>query len=333
MTLQDHPPAGPGDATVPLALCLPGVEVEALTPDRLLLGRRDAPVHGWRRAVYRLSWGRVHPPESAGASRRRELISRVRTPVAGGHHRVAVLSLKGGVGKTTTAVGLGSALAAVRGDRVIAMDANPDHGTLSEKVRVETPASVRDLLQMAAGQTPRYADVRAFTSQSVSSRLEILASSRDPELSEAFSDEDYLAVAELLENYYSICITDCGTGLLHSAMGAVLELADQIVLVTIPSVAAARSASTTLDWLEAHDHGHLARSATVALSSIRPGGGAGVDVGALREHFDRRCRAVVDVPFDPHLAEDAEVELDLLAPATREAFLVLAATVGDGFGG
>ncbi|MFG1998536.1 AAA family ATPase [Spirillospora sp. NPDC048911] len=303
---------------------------DALTPDRLLPGRRDVPEHGWRRAVHRLSRGLVHPPESAAETRRRELVARVRTPVAGGHHRVAVLSLKGGVGKTTTTVGLGAALASMRGDRVIAIDANPDHGTLSEKVRKETSASVRDLLAMASQKTPRYADVRALTSQS-GSRLEILASARDPELSRAFTDEDYRVVVGLLESYYSICITDCGTGLLHSAMRAVLDLADQIVLVTIPSVAAARSASATLDWLEAHGRDHLARSATVALSSIRPGRGTGVDVGALRAHFDQRCRAVVDVPFDAHLAADAEVDLDLLAPGTRDAFLMLAATVADGF--
>src|SRR2546430_12920793 len=78
--------------------------------------------------------------------RRRDLINRVRTPVAGGHHRVAVLSLKGGVGKTTTAVGLGATLATLRGDRVIAVDANPDRGTLSDKVRLETAATIRDLL-------------------------------------------------------------------------------------------------------------------------------------------------------------------------------------------
>ncbi|MFP3966886.1 MinD/ParA family protein [Actinomadura fulvescens] len=306
----------------------PGVG-DALTPDRLLPGRRAVPEQGWRRTVHRLSGGLVHPRESAAEGRRRELLARVRTPVASGHHRVAVLSLKGGVGKTTTAVGLGSALAVVRGDRVIAVDANPDHGTLAEKVRPETAASVRDLLAMAH-RTPRYADVRACTSQSVSSRLEVLASARDPEVSEAFADEDYRAVVRLLENHYSICITDCGTGLLHSAMGAVLELTDQIVLVTIPSVAAARSASATLDWLEAHGRGRLARSATVALCSIRPGG-TQIDVHALRSHFERRCRAVVAVPFDAHLAEDAEIDLDLMGAGTREAFLRLAATVGDGF--
>jgi MinD-like ATPase involved in chromosome partitioning or flagellar assembly len=332
-----EPPPDSADATIPLSAYLPEMVAEtgltdALTPDRLLRGRRTAPEHGWRRLVHRLTRGRVSPPESAAETRRRELVTRVRTPVAGGHHRVAVLSLKGGVGKTTTAVGLGSALASIRGDRVIAVDANPDHGTLSEKVRMETPASVRDLLaEMSGVVSPRYADVRAFTSQSISSRLEILASARDPALSEAFTAEDYRNAARLLEHFYSICVTDCGTGLLHSAMGAVLELADQVVLVTIPSVASARSASATLDWLEAHGHTRLAQSATVVLSSIRPGRDEGVDTEALRRHFDKRCQAVVSVPYDPHLAQDAEVDVNLLRPGTREAFLTLAATVGDGF--
>jgi Mrp family chromosome partitioning ATPase len=200
-----------------------------LTPEFLLPGRRRAPVHGWRRVVYQATGGLMRVPASAAELRRRDMINRVRTPVAGGHHRVAVLSLKGGVGKTTTTVGLGSTLASLRGDRVIAVDANPDRGTLSDKVRLETAATVRDLLN-ERGQISRYADVRAFTSQAPS-RLEMLASDRDPTVSVAFSDQDYSLVAQVLEHYYSICITDCGTGLLHSAMAAVLRLADQIVLV------------------------------------------------------------------------------------------------------
>ncbi|MFD0656929.1 MinD/ParA family ATP-binding protein [Thermocatellispora tengchongensis] len=174
----------------------------------------------------------IKPGESPEVRRRRELIARARTPVATGHHRVAVLSLKGGVGKTTSTVGLGATLAQVRGDRVIAVDANPDRGTLSDKVVLETSATVRDLLN-ERGQIKRYVDIRAFTSQAPS-RLEILASDRDPSVSEAFSAADYQAVAQVLENFYSICITDCGTGLLHSAMSGVLGLADQLVLVSSP---------------------------------------------------------------------------------------------------
>ena len=302
---------------------------DSLTSEALLHGKRAAPGAGWRRTIFKATGGLVRVGESAAEQRRRELVWRVRTPVAGGHHRVAVMSLKGGVGKTTTTVGLGATLATLRGDRVIAVDANPDRGTLSDKVRLETAATVRDLLN-ERGQVRRYADVRAFTSQAPS-RLEVLASDRDPAVSVAFSEEDYFDVARVLEHYYSICITDCGTGLLHSAMAGVLRLADQIVLVSSPSVDGARSASATLDWLDAHDYGDLVRNAVVVLSTVRPRSKSTVDLDRLEQHFAARCRAVVRIPYDPHLEEGAEVELEQLSPATTEAYLRLAATVGDGF--
>jgi MinD-like ATPase involved in chromosome partitioning or flagellar assembly len=302
---------------------------DSLTAEALLHGKRTAPGSGWRRTVYRATGGLVRVGESAGMQRRRELVWRARTPVAGGHHRVAVMSLKGGVGKTTTTVGLGATLATLRGDRVIAVDANPDRGTLSDKVRLETAATVRDLLNERQ-QVHRYADVRAFTSQA-SSRLEVLASDRDPGVSVAFSDADYRDVARVLEHYYSICITDCGTGLLHSAMGGVLALADQIVVVSSPSVDGARSASATLDWLDAHGYSDLVRNAVVVLSTVRPRSKSTVDLDRLEQHFAARCRDVVRVPYDPHLEEGAEVELEQLSAATTEAYLRLAATVGDGF--
>ena len=333
---QYAPPSG-GEQGPPLAP-LPdayapqpegGQTADSLSADMLLRGRRHAPSGGWRRAVYKASGGVIHPGESPQELRRRELLARARTPVAGGHHRVAVMSLKGGVGKTTTTVGLGATLASLRGDRVIAVDANPDRGTLSDKVRLETATTVRDLLNEHA-QIQRYADVRAYTSQS-SSRLEVLASDRDPAVSEAFSEEDYRTVAHVLEHFYSICLTDCGTGLLHSAMAGVLGLANQLVLVSSPSVDGARSASATLDWLEAHHYGDLVRNGVVVLSMVRSRSRSTVDLDRLQAHFESRCRAVVRIPYDPHLEEGAEVELDQLSAATQDAYLVLAATVGDGF--
>jgi MinD-like ATPase involved in chromosome partitioning or flagellar assembly len=305
------------------------VTADNLTTELLLPGRHKAPSGGWRRAIFEVTGGLLRPPESAAERRRRELIIRASTPVRGGHHRVAVLSLKGGVGKTTTTVGLGSTLASLRGDRVIAVDANPDRGTLSDKLRLETTATVRDLVS-ERDHIQRYADVRAYTTQAAS-RLEVLTSDRDPTVTVAFSGEDYRHICQVLEQYYSICITDCGTGLLHSAMAGVLRLADQIVLVSSPSVDGARSASATLDWLQAHGYGDLVRHAVVVLSVIRPRGKSAVDLERLEQHFAARCRTVVRVPYDPHLAEGAEVELGLLNRATADAYLMLAAEIGDGF--
>jgi len=317
---------GPGDRPAWQA-----ESADSLTADLLLPGRHAAPPPGWRRRLYRITGGLVRAPQSAAERRRRDLIMRARTPVAAGHHRIAVLSLKGGVGKTTTTVGLGATLASLRGDRIIAVDANPDRGTLSDKLRLETAATVRDLLN-EADQIQRYADVRAYTTQAVSG-LEVLASDRDPTVSVAFGAQDYEDVARILGHYYSVCVTDCGTGLLHSAMAGVLRLADQIVLVSSPSVDGARSASATLDWLAAHQYGDLVRGAVVVISAIRPRSKSAVDLARLEQHFAARCRAVVRIPYDAHLSEGAEVELGQLSRATADAYLVLAAEVGDGFSG
>jgi MinD-like ATPase involved in chromosome partitioning or flagellar assembly len=305
----------------------PPPTVDQLTAQSLLRQRRPTPQTGWRRAVYNISAHTVNPGQSSEDRRRQELIARASVPVPG-CYRIAVISLKGGVGKTTTTVTLGATLASLRGDRVIAVDANPDRGTLSGKIPLETVATVRNLLNDVS-QIQHYFDVRRYTSQSAD-RLEVLASESDPAVSTAFSEADYRTVAAVLERFYNIVLTDCGTGLLHSAMAGVLDLADQIVLVSSGSVDGARSASATLDWLEAHGRGELVRNSVAVINSVRPKSG-GVDLDRLEAHFAARCRAVTRIPYDPHLEEGAEVDLGELSAASRSALLELAAAVADAF--
>ena len=287
------------------------------------------PQSGWRKAVYVGSGKLVNPGESPADVQRRDLIARVNQPLRG-CYKIAMLSLKGGVGKTTVTTSLGSTFASLRGDRVVAVDANPDRGTLSQKIPIETTATVRHLLRDSARIT-RYSDVRSYTSQG-SSRLEILASEQDPAVSEAFSEDDYRRTVNLLEHFYNIVLTDCGTGLMHSAMKGVLDVADALVVVSSGSVDGARSASATLDWLEAHGYGELVKRSVAVINSVRPKGGS-VDLDKLSAHFGAKVRAVCRIPFDPHLEEGAEIELDRLSGDTRLALLDLAATVADGFGG
>jgi len=299
-----------------------------LSSARLLRPAKRPPQSGWRRMIYVLSGRLVNPGESPSDVRRRELVARIHQPLLG-CYKIAMLSLKGGVGKTTMTATLGAIFASLRGDRVVAVDANPDRGTLSQKIPLETSATVRHLLRDAQ-RVRRYTDVRAYTSQGPS-RLEVLASEQDPAVSEAFSEDDYRRTVTLLEHFYNIVLTDCGTGLMHSAMYGVLGLADQLVIVSSGSIDGARSASATMDWLDAHGHGEMVASAVVVINSVRRAAG-GVDLDRVAEHFAARCRAVVRVPFDPHLEEGAEVDLYRLEPTTRLALLELGAAVADGFG-
>ncbi|MGC4933622.1 AAA family ATPase [Gordonia sp. DT30] len=298
----------------------------ALDEVALLRKARRPPNRGWRRAVHTISAGTINPGDSATEVRYQQLLERLRRPVRG-DYRIAVLSLKGGVGKTTTTVGLGSTFASLRGDRVIAVDANPDLGTLSQRIPQQTASTVRNLL--ADDNVYRYSDVRAHTSQAPS-RLEVLASERDPAMAEAFSEEEYRGVITILQRFYNIIITDCGTGLSHSAMNGVLDLANAIILVSSPALDGARSAAATLDWLEAHGHAHLVSRAVVVLSSSRPGSST-IDTDQLGQHFLTRCRAVQTIPFDDHLAEGADVDLELVSKPTRHAFVELAAAIADEF--
>ena len=67
----------------------------------------------------------------------------------------------------------------------------------------------------------------------------------------------------------------------------------------------------------------------VVINAVR--GRGLVDVDRLQAHFAPRCRSVVRIPFDRHLETGAEIVLDELAPATRRAYVRLAAAVADGF--
>ncbi|WP_328606071.1 MinD/ParA family protein [Amycolatopsis sp. NBC_00345] len=328
------PGPGPGPQPPGSGLPQPGGRPGATGPDDLATAHlvkqaKRTPQSGWRKVLYLGTGKLVNPGESPADRRRRELIARVNQPLRG-CYKIAMLSLKGGVGKTTTTTTLGSTFASLRGDRVVAVDANPDRGTLSQKIAIETTATVRHLLR-DAGKITRYSDVRSYTSQG-SSRLEILASEQDPAVSEAFSEDDYRRTVNLLEHFYNIVLTDCGTGLMHSAMKGVLDAADALVVVSSGSVDGARSASATLDWLEAHGYGDLVKRSVVVINSVRPKGSS-VDLDKLSAHFGAKVRAVCRVPFDPHLEEGAEIELERLAGGTRLSLLELAATVADGFGG
>ncbi len=325
----DESPADPAQRPPYRPEPVPHTPYPELSTTMLLRPVKPPPSEGWRRWLYVLSGQLINVGEGPSATHHNDLVAQVNRPLRG-CYRIALLSLKGGVGKTTITATLGSTFAALRGDRVVAVDANPDRGTLSQKVPLETPATVRHLLRDAE-DIERYSDVRGYTSQGPSG-LEVLASDSDPAASDAFSADDYTRTLEILERFYGLVLTDCGTGLLHSAMSAVLAKSDVLIVVSSGSIDGARSASATLDWLEAHGREDLVRNSIAVVNAVRPRSGE-VDVQKVVEHFARRCRAVRLVPFDPHLEEGAEITLERLKRETREALTELAADVAAGFPG
>ncbi|WP_392672969.1 SCO5717 family growth-regulating ATPase [Streptomyces sp. LN785] len=293
-----------------------------LSSDRLVRGKQKAKSSRTPSAASRFKLG--SKKEEVERQRKLDLI---RTPVLS-CYRIAVISLKGGVGKTTTTTALGATLATERQDKILAIDANPDAGTLGRRVRRETGATIRDLVQRIP-YLNSYMDIRRFTSQAPSG-LEIIANDVDPAVSTTFNDEDYRRAIEVLGRQYPIILTDSGTGLLYSAMRGVLDLADQLIIISTPSVDGASSASTTLDWLSAHGYADLVQRSITVISGVRETGKM-IKVDDIVQHFETRCRGVVVVPFDEHLSAGAEVDLDMMRPKTREAYFNLSAMVAEDF--
>jgi putative peptide zinc metalloprotease protein len=289
-----------------------------------------------------MTGGLVNPGPSEAEEYENDLINRIQTPIQG-TRRIAIISRKGGVGKTTTTLMLGHTFATHRGDRVVALDGNPDAGSLGYRVQRETTSSIMDLLT-APSAVRRYADIRAYTNQAPT-RLEVLAASDDPRITDALGEDDYRRVAELLEVHYNLTCMDTGTGVLESATRGILDLADQVVVVMAPSLDSARTAASTLDWLEQNGHDDLVATSVAVINQMGRSNqgersrfeehflnrGGLVEVDRIEDHFLARCRDVIRIPWDPQLDAGAEAEPDDLKLPTRDAYLQLAAAVADGF--
>ena len=176
------------------------------------------------------------------------------------------MSRKGGVGKTTISFALGSTFAELRGDRVIAVDANPDAGNLAHRVALPSERTITDVLH-DADEITSYAQLRTYTSQADESRLEVLASDDDPRIGMALGRDDYHRLIGLLDRFYNLIVIDTGTGILDSANQGLLTDADQLVLVLRPGIDGGRAAALTLDWLE--EHGAVVLSDRPSSSSTR----------------------------------------------------------------
>ena len=301
-----------------------------LTADRLIEngGRvREKPTGAWNRFVYAATLHRLNLGDSAEVRVAKDEIARITKAFDGGTRFVPVLTRKGGVGKTTVTTLLGMTMATLREDRIIAIDANPDRGTLSERVTKQTRATVRDVVTRA-NAIGGFTDFTTLVSRD-ETRLDILASDTDPLLSEAFDENDYNVVADLAARFYSIALTDCGTGIVHSVMRATLQRADSVVIVSGGSVDEARLASETLTWLEANGYGDLVRNAVVAINTATHGTSL-VKLDEIESHFASRVRDIVRIPYDPQLAAGSVVDYKNLKQTTKDAARTLAALVADG---
>lgn len=302
------------------------------SPGLFVKEQKPRPVGGVRGAIFNMTGGAWNMGPGAKQRQEEELGRRISRQLQGSYN-TAVLSLKGGIGKTSTTVGVGLTLAEYRGDAPCAIDANPDSGDLVERALGEgiyqqaSPRTITDLLRNIESVDSLTALARYMHH---AGRLHLIAGEQDPEVSDSLTAEEYLRIRKLIAAYYSVALTDCGTGVTHNAMSGILQSADNLVIAAGYAVSGAKRARSTLQWLASHGYEELARNAIVVITD-KDEVSSRVDKDAIEEHLSGICRELIAVPHDRGVADGDLVTLDVLRPETRRAYKEIAAAIVDGY--
>jgi len=218
------------------------------------------PEFSWRSLLSRLAG--IHLGPSRSEIYELELRDRARAPL-GSAFPIAVLNLKGGVGKTSVVEALGSTFADARTDRVIAVDV--DAGDLADRHGYKNQLSLVDLL--ANRSVTRYQDVRAYTRRNRGG-LELLALPNYSDTDWLIERDDVLRAFSILRNHYSVVLMDCGKALKSAVTEAVLLESRALVVVTNACVDAIEKTRTTIEWLSRNGYQRQIESTVLVINHI-----------------------------------------------------------------
>ncbi len=261
---------------------------------------------------------------SNGEREEAELERRIRTlPVVTRPNVVALISPKGGVGKTTSTFVVGNLLASHLKLRAIAVDANPDFGTLG-RLSSEARRSERSLDELLgdADRLKTAAQLNTYVSRQPTG-LHVLAAPSDPAATAGLGPDHYGELVAFLSCFYEVVLLDLGTGVGGTLARFAIDRADQAVLVATPEWV------TSSVVLEALSHMRHDRT-TVALnkSLLRA-----VDLPRVEQSFrGERLHRVVTIPYDEQLAtmlDAGHYTLDALSRPTRLAIKQLGLAIAE----
>ncbi|PJE12588.1 MAG: cobalamin biosynthesis protein CobB [Mycobacterium sp.] len=292
-----------------------GTALDAIEP--------EAPARrSWRELVHQYLGLDLGPGKEAAYEN--SLREKIRGPL-GGVHSIAVVNLKGGVGKTAVVEALGSTFASLRNDRVIAVDI--DAGDLAGRHGRRNSLSLADLL--VDSHVARYDDVRAHTYMN-SSGLEALG---PPDYASSHwipTREDFVKAFSILRNHYSLVLVDCPKTLKSGVMQAVLPETRALVVVTSTSIDAIQKTHTTLEWLRQNGYRRMLESTVLAVNHVERTKVSTLAAKQL-EDLSRLVPATVTLPFDRHVHQGNEIGLERLSRESRRSYLELAAAVARTF--
>lgn len=238
-------------------------------------------------------------------------------PALTGAVRVAFVSPKGGVGKTTCTLLAGDLLSRYARLRCVAVDANPDYGTLGSLApdQRRSSRSLADLLDSAPGELDSPAALRPFVSV-LESGLHLLAAPSQARAMAELSAEHYDRLLDLLAGFYELILLDLGTGLTDPIARLALTRADVVVVVCTPEWI---TADRVLEALRDLD-GTVSAGRTMVVLNQAPTR-SGLDRQVLDAALHRAgVEHVVAIPFDTRLRALLDAGIyspDLLPAQTR----------------
>jgi MinD-like ATPase involved in chromosome partitioning or flagellar assembly len=289
--------------------------------------RPPGPNHGWRRIVYKVTFGLVNPGPSAGERQDAACEATIGATLRG-NYKVGVLG-KGGVGKTTVAASVGSILAELRRqDRVVAIDADTAFGRLGSRIDPRTNGSYWEI---AADKDLRsFADVSTRVGSNAAG-LYVLAGEPTAGPRRVLDPALYREATSRLDRHFTIAIIDCGSTMDAPVTQEALSDLDALIVVSSPWADGAGAAAQTMEWLAAHGRSGLLNRTVVVLNDS-DGHSDKRHRSVLAHQFVERGQKVVQVPFDPHLRPGGVIDVTSeLARTTRSRFLEISATIAGFF--
>ncbi|KUI37136.1 chromosome partitioning protein ParA [Mycobacterium sp. GA-2829] len=295
--------------------------------EELVRPRKTPPAHGWRRWVFKASFGLINPGQSPEELRQIHLENQIRGTLRG-HLKIGVMG-KGGVGKTTVSASLGSVFAELRqNDRVVAVDADTAFGKLGSRI---DPHAQGSYWELAADQhLETFADVRSRVGNNAAG-LFVLAGEGSPARRRVLDPAIYREATSRLDRYFSISIVDCSSTMDSPVTQEVLRDLDALVVVSSPWVDGAAAAGQTLDWLAARGMNNLLQRTVVVLNDS-DGHADKRTRSILAQQFSGHGQRVIEIPFDGHLRPGGVINgTREMSPAARRRFLELAAALAEHF--